>query len=180
LRSYRNTGGFGDNPTIWEAALATSAAPTFFDPVQIGVRRYVDGAIGANNPVSEVEDEASNIWCDATGKLEPLVKCFISIGTGDPGKQPIHDRLWRFLAEDVVKVATETREMDDRFTGRWRAHLDTRYFRFNVQQGLQGIGLAEYLQEAKIYAATCEYLDGHSLKRRVRDCVENLRHKKCR
>jgi hypothetical protein len=144
------------------------------------MRKYVDGAIGANNPVNEVEDEASNIWCEVTGKLEPLVKCFISIGTGDPGKQSIQDRSWRFLAESVVSVATETREMDERFTGRWRAHLDKRYFRFNVEQGLQGIGLAEYMQEAKISAATCEYLDGHGLKRRVRDCVENLRYKKRR
>ena len=94
--------------------------------------------------MSEVEDEASNIWCERTGKLEPLVKCFISIGTGDPGKNPIQDRSWKFLTESVVKIATETRQTDERFTGRWRAHLDKRYFRFNVQQGLQDIGLAEY------------------------------------
>ena len=42
-------------------ALATSAATGFFDPVSIGARRFVDGALGANNPVDEVEEDASNI-----------------------------------------------------------------------------------------------------------------------
>ncbi|MBE3041170.1 patatin-like phospholipase family protein, partial [Candidatus Bathyarchaeota archaeon] len=45
--------------TICEAALATSAATGFFDAVQIGARRYADGALGANNPVEQVEGEAS-------------------------------------------------------------------------------------------------------------------------
>ncbi|KAI9863870.1 MAG: hypothetical protein M1813_003522 [Trichoglossum hirsutum] len=177
LKSYRNPGQFSNNPTIWEAALATSAAPTFFDLAQIGVRKYADGALGANNPVCEVEDEASNIWCERTRKLEPLVKCFISIGTGDPGLTPIQDRSWKFLTETVVKIATETKQTAERFTGRWGVE---RYFRFNVQQGLQSIGLAEYMQEATIDAATCGYLEEHEVKRRVQECVANLRQKKYR
>ena len=68
----------------------------------------MDGAIGANNPVFEVEDEASNIWCEVSGRIEPLVKCFVSIGTGDPGKYAIQDRSWKFLMESVLSVAKET------------------------------------------------------------------------
>jgi hypothetical protein len=34
-----------------------------------------------------VEEEASNIWCSDSRELKPLVKCFISIGTGHPGKK---------------------------------------------------------------------------------------------
>jgi predicted acylesterase/phospholipase RssA len=49
--------------TICEAALATSAATGFFEPVSIGARHFVDGALGANNPVDEMEGEASDIWC---------------------------------------------------------------------------------------------------------------------
>ncbi|KAM7207996.1 hypothetical protein V8F06_014960 [Rhypophila decipiens] len=71
--------------TICEAALATSAATGFFDPVSVGARHFVDGSLGANNPVDQVENEASDIWCAETGNLQPLVKCFISVGTGNPG-----------------------------------------------------------------------------------------------
>ena len=63
--------------TICQAALATSAATTFFEPVSIGNRTFADGGLGANNPVDEVEGEAANIWCSESGDLKPLVKCFI-------------------------------------------------------------------------------------------------------
>ncbi|PKX95157.1 FabD/lysophospholipase-like protein [Aspergillus novofumigatus IBT 16806] len=74
---------------ICQAALATSATTTFFEPITIGDRSFADGGLGANNPVDKVEGEASNIWCFKTGDLKPLVKCFISIGTGNPGKKPL-------------------------------------------------------------------------------------------
>lgn len=55
LRSY----GIPENQempaTIIEAARAISAATSFFEPVSIGARRFADGALGANNPVDEVE-----------------------------------------------------------------------------------------------------------------------------
>lgn len=61
LRSY----SLPDEPnipaTICQAALATSAATTFFEPVAIGNRSFADGGLGANNPVDEVEGEAANV-----------------------------------------------------------------------------------------------------------------------
>ncbi|KEF57531.1 uncharacterized protein A1O9_05448 [Exophiala aquamarina CBS 119918] len=47
--------------TIYEAALATSPATVFFDPVSIGTRHFEDGALGASNPVEKVQGEASDI-----------------------------------------------------------------------------------------------------------------------
>lgn len=95
LRSYPGPKSLDIPATILEAARATAAATSFFEPVSIGARRFVDGALGANNPVDEVEGEASDIWCPET-ELKPLVKCFISIGTGNPGKKAMEDRLFRF------------------------------------------------------------------------------------
>ena len=43
---------------IWEAARATSAASTFFDPIKIGNRTYVDGALKHNNPIEKVDEES--------------------------------------------------------------------------------------------------------------------------
>lgn len=178
LRSYTLPDELGIPATICEAALATSAATGFFDPVSIGSRQFVDGALGANNPVDEVEGEASNIWCSETGDLKPLVKCFISIGTGNPGKRAIEDDVLKFLSKTLVGIATETEETERKFIARWAKHFDEkRYFRFNVEQGLQEVGLAEYQEQGTIEAATDEYLKHQSQKFRVRDCVQNLRLK---
>lgn len=59
LRSYTLPSKTSAGVTILEAALATSAATGFFDPVRIGARQYVDGALGANKPVEQVEREAT-------------------------------------------------------------------------------------------------------------------------
>lgn len=168
----------GTPPTICQAALATSAATSFFDPIDIGARRYADGGLGANNPVDEMEGEASNIWCADTGDLKPLVKCFISIGTGNPGKKVMEDNILAFLSKTLVGIATQTEETEKRFVAKWRQHYDQqRYFRYNVDQGLQDIGLAEYKQQGAIEAATNGYMNHQAQKFRTRDCVSNLKQK---
>ena len=87
FRDYPPPGGESAFPvTIWQAALATSAATTFFEPVTIHGRTFADGGLGANNPVDEVEAEAQTIW--KSGPLQSQLKCFISVGTGHPGTQP--------------------------------------------------------------------------------------------
>jgi predicted acylesterase/phospholipase RssA len=164
--------------TICEAALATSAATGFFDPVSIGARQFVDGALGANNPVDEVEGEAANIWSPGVGDLKPLVKCFVSIGTGHPGKKALEDNMVKFLSKSLVGIATETEETERKFIARWAKHYDEkRFFRFNVDQGLQDVGLAEYKEQGKMEAVTDEYLRHQAQKFRVRDCVANLQQK---
>ena len=98
LRSYNVIGQPNIPATICQAALATSAATTFFDPVVINDHSFADGAFRANNPVNEVEGEAMNIWSPVTGDLKPLVKCFISIGTGNPGIKAFKDDFRGFLS----------------------------------------------------------------------------------
>ncbi|KAG7419804.1 Calcium-independent phospholipase A2-gamma [Fusarium oxysporum f. sp. rapae] len=64
---------------IWEAARATSAAPTFFQPfVHPETKRsYIDGALMHNNPVSLAYSEVEKIW---PGSFPPDI--VLSIGTG--------------------------------------------------------------------------------------------------
>jgi predicted acylesterase/phospholipase RssA len=178
LRSYSLPHEPNIRATICQAALATSAATAFFEPVSIGDRSFADGGLGANNPVDEVEGEASNIWCSETGDLKPLVKCFVSIGTGNPGKKPFEDSMLKFLGQTVVQIATETENTERKFIMRWARHFDEkRYFRFNVEQGLQEVGLDEYKKMGVIEAATEGYLTHMAQKFRVRDCVQNMRLK---
>lgn len=178
LRSYTLPEAPKIPATICQAALATSAATTFFEPVRIGNRIFADGGLGANNPVDEVEGEAVDIWCSESGDLKPLVKCFVSIGTGNPGIEAFEESMFKFLGQTVVSIATETEETEKRFIARWRKHFDeNRYFRFNVDQGLQNVGLDEYQQQGAMESATDRYLINQAQKNRVRDCIENLRLK---
>jgi predicted acylesterase/phospholipase RssA len=178
LRNYDLPQKFSVPATISEAALATSAATSFFDPVAIGAREFVDGALGVNNPVEEVEAEASDIWCAQSGVLQPLGKCFVSVGTGNPGKKAMEDKLWKFFSKTLVDIATETEDTARRFVARWRQHYgQSRYFRLNVEQGLQDVGLAEYKEQGHIEVATDQYLDEQEQIFRIQNCVENLKAK---
>ncbi|KAF2469234.1 phospholipase [Lindgomyces ingoldianus] len=180
LRSYRIPAGTDRRPTILEAALATSAAPTYFSDVAIEGSKFVDGALGANNPAVEVEEEASDLWCEETGHLQPLVKCFISIGTGHPGIRSVSDKGLKNLLETLQKEATETESTNQQFLGRWRDHVEKdRCFRFNVDHGLENVRLAEFEEEDLIRAATSTYLKERVTKGKLRVCVENLRMKEC-
>ncbi|EQL35284.1 hypothetical protein BDFG_03030 [Blastomyces dermatitidis ATCC 26199] len=179
LKSYRLPGDPNLSPTILDAARATSAATSFFEPAAIGTRRYVDGALGANNPVDEVWNEAQNIWCADDGALEPLVNCFLSIGTGNPGVSPMNEGALKMLAKDIVKMATQTERTAETFQARHRGLFDReRYFRFNVAQGLQTVGLEEYKKQGLLEAATDDYLTSTDQRVRLRNCVKRLKEKK--
>ena len=53
-----------------------------------------------------------------------------------------------------------------------RKDLEGRYFRYNVEQGLQGIGLDEWNHFDRMDAATQEYLN--DLSDELGNCVERL------
>jgi predicted acylesterase/phospholipase RssA len=80
FRSYAGDGIRPSKCAIWQAARATSAAPSFFKEMYIDNPRpgvnYVDGGLGQNNPSQVALDEAARIW--RTSKCF----CLVSIGTG--------------------------------------------------------------------------------------------------
>jgi patatin-like phospholipase/acyl hydrolase len=53
LRSYLNPGKALELPEVklWQAARATSAAPTYFPSTKVGSTELVDGGLAANNPL---------------------------------------------------------------------------------------------------------------------------------
>ena len=62
---------------IWEAARATSAAPTFFKRIDLGGKQpFIDGGLGRNNPSRLVLDEAKHLF--GSRQLGLL----LSVGTG--------------------------------------------------------------------------------------------------
>ncbi|SLM39751.1 Patatin/Phospholipase A2-related [Lasallia pustulata] len=180
LRSYEATRlGVGDRATISGAALATSAATTFFDPVTIGTRTYADGAFGANNPVEEVLAEAKDIWSPKKDNVGELVKCFVSIGTGVPGMTPIASGAWKLMSQALVEISTETEKTAENFRRRHgEMFKEKRVFRFNVQKGLEQVGLEEDEKQGIIETATDLYMESEDHVVAVEDCAENLQAKK--
>ena len=96
LWSYRLPDERDVSATVWEVAPTTSAVTGFFDPVSIESRRFADGALGANCPFDKVEGEALSICRPDTGDLKLLVKCFVSVGTGNAGRKLVEDNVIRF------------------------------------------------------------------------------------
>ena len=76
MRSYGTRFADAFSACIWQVARATSAAPTFFAPVEINDVLYGDGGTGWNNPTREAITEARNIWPNRP------IGIVISIGTG--------------------------------------------------------------------------------------------------
>jgi predicted acylesterase/phospholipase RssA len=182
FRSYKIREEYdSDNLTVSDAARATSAATSFFDPVEIGPygQQYVDGALVHNNPINKVWEEAQNIWAPIEDDLVDKIKCIVSVGTGDPGTAPFPDAILQ-IHEALVKLVTETEKTAEQFARDHRDFLRKgRYFRFNVEQGLQKIDLAEYKKINEIVAATEDYMNSQKQKHVVRDCVQNLKQKTC-
>lgn len=181
LTSYRTPRGNSDllnSATIWEACRATSSATSFFDPIAIGRfdEEFIDGATGANNPVREVWDQAQLIWGEP---LESQIKCLVSIGTGVPSLRPFSDDVLH-IGKTLIAIATETEVTAERFR-REMPLLDStgRYYRFNVDRGLEDIGLEEAKKVKEIAAATRRYMGMHAVHQQMQACAGNIARREC-
>jgi predicted acylesterase/phospholipase RssA len=159
---------------IWEAARATSAASTFFDPIKIGRygEEFVDGAIGANNPVRELWTEAQDLW--PKGSLADRIKCFVSIGTGQPAVKAFGADVIE-IGKTMVEIATDTENTARLFEMEHRDLLrEGRYFRFNVDKGLEDVGLEEAAKLNVVVATTRRYIRAQDTYVKVRACAESI------
>jgi hypothetical protein len=178
LRTYRSGSEEAVPCYIWEAARATSASPTFFDKIQFekGDRpTFVDGALkDANNPVEELHNEILE------GGVFPAhrpIRCLVSIGTGIPEIKAFGPNLKR-LVEKLQDVATDAEKIANRFWSNHKDQMTGRYFRFNVENGLQGIGMDEHKSATLIVERTIAYLkDAKQVREELKQCVEKLRLK---
>jgi predicted acylesterase/phospholipase RssA len=94
------------NCKIWEAARATTAAPTIFKRIFIGEEgrakeEFIDGGIRCNNPAIQVMEEARNMFGD-----DRVVNCLVSIGTGHPGTIGLSkpDGFQKILPKELINV----------------------------------------------------------------------------
>lgn len=158
---------------IWEAARATSAAPTFFAPIYIDDVSYGDGGTGWNNPTKEAIIEVQNIWPNRP------IGCVVSIGTGLEEALQLNEESQQLpgfveavlrktspilafkvaVAEYCIQCLTSCelthREVADNPE---RMILDGNYFRLNVPQGMSKIGLDEWDKLGDMIALTNSYM----------------------
>jgi predicted acylesterase/phospholipase RssA len=158
---------------IWQACRATSAATAFFDPIAIGPfgEEFVDGALGANNPIYTLWNQAQDVWGN---QLQVNLGCLVSIGTGLPSLKPVRNDIlgiWSTLKE----LTTETEKTAQQFH-RDKSSLDDegRYYRFNVDRGLEDIYLEESKKKKEIAAATRQYIESQAVFKQIKACAEKL------
>lgn len=171
FRNYHCRDATALNPAIWEAARATSAAASFFDPITIGPygQEFIDAATGANNPVDLVLEEARTIWPNDMHRIQYI----ISVGTGEPSLKAFGDDILS-IGKTLLQVSTDANTTASRFpashpefaSGTDRTlHI---YQRFNVRKGLENIKLQDADKMGEIASATQKYLEDGEQKDRMR------------
>ena len=152
----------------------------YFDPIEFGDEGFVDGATGANNPVSKLWTEAGAIWRQGSNwQLHEKIQCLVSVGTGMPSLEPFGDDPVT-IGLSLLAIATETQKTVEQFQ-RDRSHLDEqrRLFRFNVMQGLEKVGLEDISKRKAIIAATRKYLESQTAFKELKYCSKNLAERGC-
>ncbi|KAI1142817.1 FabD/lysophospholipase-like protein [Hypoxylon sp. FL0543] len=149
---------------IWEAARATTAAPSFFPPMVVSrgdsTMTFIDGAMGCNNPVYELIDEATALF-----GTDCVLGCLVSLGTGFAGpltigvRKGIRQKLDLLL--NVKKMATDTENFHKILRRQIRAELET-YFRFQLPSGAEKIGLHQYKKLDKLSELMQAYIEQES------------------
>jgi predicted acylesterase/phospholipase RssA len=163
------------NCKIWEAARATSAAPTFFKRIEIGRNQpFIDGGLGCNNPSQVVLDEAKAIF----GARQ--IGCLVSIGTGQAEvigiKKP--GLFQQIILKDVIDalraITTDCEATHEEMLGRF-ANLPNTYFRLNVEQGMQRIELSKWEKLSIVEAHTAQYMKRKEVQEKLALLVNTIR-----
>jgi len=161
FRTYKVPKNQSFDCTIWEAARATTASPTFFKGIEIGrhgsKERFIDGGVGRNNPIAQVFEEAELVF---PGRL---VACAISIGTGQaktiaiPKPSPLQRMLPSDVVNAVIQIAGDCERTAEEISRRFKSRANF-HFRFNVEQGLQQITLAQWDRLGEVTTHTKQYM----------------------
>jgi hypothetical protein len=193
MRSYATEDNDPFQAQIWQVARATSAAPTYFLPVDINGIRYGDGRIGWNNPTMEAINEANYVW---PGRP---IACVVSVGTGledaiqvvteskAPSISGVIEQLFRSLTPKQVFELAIAQYCVSCVTSCERTHGQVasniakfgidgpwQYVRLNVPQGMAKIGLQEWKKFRMIAALTEDYMEDINVRELKRQVAERL------
>lgn len=119
-------------------------------------QKYIDGRLGCNNPVNAVLKEAKSLF-------NRPVDCILSLGTGIPTVNSLGETnlVQHLLPTKVIAVlkglATDCERVANELEERYKSTPGI-YIRLNVDQGMQGITLAEWEKDGAVTTHTEKYL----------------------
>ncbi|KAJ7103892.1 acyl transferase/acyl hydrolase/lysophospholipase [Mycena epipterygia] len=170
LRSYDTPDEPASDCMIWEAARATSATPLLFKPMEIelqGIKQhYIGGCIGNNNPTSLLLKEAIQMY-----PSQPIV-LVASIGSGHPDTIQISQApSSSTIAKALKMIATDCEKIHEEHMHKFRSTPNT-YFRFSVEQGMQGMEPQHWGRSNEVSAHTNAYLKRADTKSKFTEAVK--------
>lgn len=164
-----------DDVPVVVAALATSAAPTYFHPATHAGRQYIDGGVGFNNP-SELALKQLSALYGPTAYAHTL----ISLGTGRRNENPYRPAGQRKRSGiagviDVLRVfahiSTDAEGVHERLEERFA--LTGAYFRFNPV-GLEDVVLDDWTAVDSAVKASKAYLEQPDTQKRLAELADRL------
>lgn len=175
IRSYESSAPNGLSARIWEAARATTAATTFFDPINIKGKYYIDsGPANFNNPSEEVFTEGKQLF-DGNNDIALLV----SVGTGSLDEinikkpQGLQTLIPVDVVKSLVKVATSCGKVHQSME-RQLEPTNTVYQRFNLDTGGKPPALDEWNQMEALRGLTRDWLRKAEVSSRIDEVVDIL------
>jgi hypothetical protein len=138
---------------------------------------FVDAGLGCNNPVKQILREAEHIF------PHQYIACIISIGTGHvttmglPAPSLFNKVIPLDVAEVLKKITTECEATAEETEWRFRS-IANGYFRFNVEQGMQNVTLAQWERLREVKTHTEQYLRQGKVDKMVTAAVKALRERR--
>ncbi|QRV75319.1 patatin-like phospholipase protein [Ceratobasidium sp. AG-Ba] len=187
IRTYSTHNYQADTCEIWQAGRATSAAPSYFPPIELPDERgrtaqYIDGGLGYNNPAKELLYEARNVF----GPNAPI-GCFISIGTGYDKNVAVGRILRAFPAYAAFKAIALGSEKAHQEMEEFFLRETGTYYRFNAGVRLidangngdfvQAVGLEDWHKMGEIEDLTRAYLKEKETSDQLDRCIRKLSSK---
>ncbi|MCJ1404368.1 hypothetical protein MMC11_007593 [Xylographa trunciseda] len=163
--------GPAHNLPIWEIARATSAAPTFFNPMRINDVEYYDGSLALNNPSMEMFREVLTMNNNSPDSIEMMC----SIGSGKKKDPPKSTSFFPTISAAMLRLSdiSETNQQlqEIALTNKFD------YYRLNIED----IGDVPFLP-GKVSAGTLTliekkteaYLETPAIRERVEECANML------
>ncbi|KAI0412123.1 hypothetical protein F5X98DRAFT_23177 [Xylaria grammica] len=167
------------NCLIREAARATVAVPSLFDPVTIGGSQFMSGGrstgggLGIDNPINTVYKEIENVW--GLGHL-PII---VSIGAARPYSDAAlgmmaHKTLGRATADVIDAIASSAEFTASQFARNYRDYVVKGcYFRFNPKTDL----VLEWVDVPSLEAQTVAHLESSVDREYFEMCASTLQHR---
>ncbi|KAF5625338.1 calcium-independent phospholipase A2-gamma [Fusarium tjaetaba] len=190
FRSYAIKHAMPDHPKVklWQAARATSAAPGYFNSIEIDGMSFIDGGVQANNPLGWLWNEVLQVFTAVR-----TTDCFLSIGTGVSLSEPsvsVFGPIGILTNTNIVNVLF--RELINAFAPRG---MEKKYWRFDFGDGLpdwvEEDGVMKWVYLAKIEATegemdditikellkkkANEYIQEPGFQKQLADCAVALR-----